>query len=58
MDPVTAALLAQAACTIIQDDLELRGGLYTPACLGQGVIDRLDSVGFKMETKLVDFEGR
>lgn len=52
--PVTAACLAQAACTILQDDVELEGGVYTPACLGQKYIDRLDTIGFKVETTLVD----
>ena len=52
--PVTAACLAQAASTILQDDVQLEGGVYTPACLGQKYLDRLDSIGFKVETKLVD----
>lgn len=51
---MTAACLAQAACTILQDDVELEGGVYTPACLGQKYIDRLDTIGFKVETTLVD----
>ncbi|CZR55695.1 uncharacterized protein PAC_05583 [Phialocephala subalpina] len=28
-------------------------GIFTTACLGQGFVDRLDSVGFKIETKTV-----
>jgi short subunit dehydrogenase-like uncharacterized protein len=45
---VTAALLAQAASTILQDDSKrLTGGIYTAACLGQGYIDRLEEVGVK-----------
>lgn len=51
---VTATCLAQAAYSIIKDDHELEGGVYTPACLGQQFIDRLDGEGFKIETKLVD----
>ncbi|KAI0181089.1 hypothetical protein GGR52DRAFT_18471 [Hypoxylon sp. FL1284] len=54
MYSLTAVLLAQGACTILQDDVELPGGIYTPACLGQGYIDRLNDVGFSMETKMVD----
>jgi short subunit dehydrogenase-like uncharacterized protein len=51
---VTAAFLAQAARTLLEDDVGLAGGVYTPACLGQGYIDRLDEVGFKIETKIID----
>jgi short subunit dehydrogenase-like uncharacterized protein len=51
---VTAALLAQGALTVLQDDVDLGGGgVFTPACLGQGFVDRLDSIGFKIETKSV-----
>ncbi|OTB17708.1 hypothetical protein K445DRAFT_56367 [Daldinia sp. EC12] len=51
---LTGVFASQAACTILQDDLDLPGGIYTPACLGQGYIDRLNKAGFKMETKIVD----
>jgi short subunit dehydrogenase-like uncharacterized protein len=50
---VTGILLAQAASTILEDDIKLDGGIYTPACLGQGFIDRLDREGFHFETKMV-----
>ncbi|KAI2613293.1 hypothetical protein GGR54DRAFT_616075 [Hypoxylon sp. NC1633] len=50
----TATLLSQAACTILQDDIKLPGGVYTPSCLGQGYIERLNAAGFKMETKIID----
>lgn len=46
-------MLAEAACTILQEDLGLEGGIYTPACLGQAYIDRLDGAGFHFETKMV-----
>jgi short subunit dehydrogenase-like uncharacterized protein len=46
-------MLAQAASTILEEDLGLEGGIYTPACLGQGFIDRLDGAGFHFETKMV-----
>lgn len=50
---VTAALLAQAASTILQDGSErLTGGIYTPACLGQGYVDRLEEVGVKFEAEI------
>ena len=51
---VTGAFLAQAAATLLEDDVDFGvGGIFTPACLGQGFVDRLDSVGFKirLETK-------
>lgn len=39
---------------LLEDDHGLSGGIYTPACLGQGFIDRLDESGFKMETKIIE----
>ncbi|KAI3336593.1 hypothetical protein HD806DRAFT_10759 [Xylariaceae sp. AK1471] len=51
---LTATFLAQAARTLLEDDLGLRGGVYTPACLGQGYIDRLDEFGVRIETKIID----
>ncbi|KAJ9137319.1 Trans-acting enoyl reductase [Pleurostoma richardsiae] len=50
---LTGVLLAQAASTILEEDLHLDGGVYTAACLGQPFIDRLDGAGFQFETKLV-----
>ncbi|KAI1212306.1 uncharacterized protein F4807DRAFT_415543 [Annulohypoxylon truncatum] len=50
---LTAVLLSQAALTMLQDDVDLKGGIYTPACLGPGYIDRLDDAGFKIETKII-----
>lgn len=47
---VSGLLLAQAASTILEEDLGLEGGIYTPACLGQGYIDRLEGTGFHFET--------
>ena len=51
---VTGILLAEAAATILEEDLELPGGVYTAACLGQPFIDRLERAGFHFETKLID----
>jgi short subunit dehydrogenase-like uncharacterized protein len=39
---VTGILLAQAALSILKDEHDLSGGVYTPACLGQKFIDRLN----------------
>ncbi|KAI0013910.1 hypothetical protein F4779DRAFT_561883 [Xylariaceae sp. FL0662B] len=50
---LTATLISQAAYTMLQDDVKISGGIYTPACLGQSYIDRLDDVGFKIETRIV-----
>lgn len=49
---VTAALLAQGAATILEDDVKLEGGIYTPSCLGQGYIDRLQRQGLRFETEI------
>lgn len=50
---VTAVLLAQGASTILQDDtVKLTGGVYTPACLGQGYVDRLEDAGVHFETEI------
>lgn len=51
---VTAMLLAQAALTILEDDVPMTGGVYTPASLGQGFVDRIHNEGFKIEAKIVD----
>lgn len=51
---VTGMLLVEAAATILEDDVQLPGGVYTPACLGQGLIDRLHKSGLKFEVKIVD----
>ncbi|KKY35482.1 putative saccharopine dehydrogenase [Diaporthe ampelina] len=54
MYALTGALLAQAALTVLEDDVDLGGGgIFTPACLGQGFVDRLDGVGFKIRTESV-----
>lgn len=50
---LTAMLLAEAAETLLQDDLQLPGGIYTAACMGQRYIDRLEKSGFKFETKII-----
>ncbi|TGJ85593.1 hypothetical protein E0Z10_g3155 [Xylaria hypoxylon] len=51
---LTAAFLSGAVRTLLEDDIGLDGGIYTPACLGQGYIDRLDEYGFKIETKIIE----
>lgn len=51
---VTAVFLAQAAATVLEDDIDLGGGgVFTAACLGQGFVDRLNTAGFKIETKTI-----
>lgn len=50
---MTATLLSQAALTVLEEDLQLKGGAYTPACLGQGYIDRLGKAGFHVESDLI-----
>jgi hypothetical protein len=51
---VTAVFLGSAAWTMLEEDLQLDGGIYTPACLGQKFIDRANDGGFKMEVKIID----
>jgi hypothetical protein len=55
---VTAALLAEAAITMLQEDnsTRLTGGVYTPACLGQAYINRLQEVGFKFDLEIRDVD--
>jgi short subunit dehydrogenase-like uncharacterized protein len=40
--------------TVLRDDHKLSGGIYTPACLGQKFIDRLETAGFKLERKFYE----
>lgn len=51
---LTAVFLSEAARTLLEDDLEFGGGIYTPACLGEDYIDRLEDHGLKIETKIID----
>ncbi|KAH6624618.1 Saccharopine dehydrogenase-domain-containing protein [Chaetomium sp. MPI-SDFR-AT-0129] len=48
---LTGILVAEATSTLLEDDVDLPGGIYTPACLGQGYIDRLERAGFHFETR-------
>ncbi|PFH56391.1 hypothetical protein XA68_16582 [Ophiocordyceps unilateralis] len=50
----TALFLAQAAQTLLEDKMELPGGFYTPACLGQGYVDRVNRDGFKIDVKMLE----
>ncbi|TVY26953.1 putative trans-acting enoyl reductase, partial [Lachnellula hyalina] len=51
---LTGLLLAESAISILKDEHNLSGGIYTPACLGQKFIDRLDAGGFKFEKKIFE----
>ncbi|KAI9166806.1 putative trans-acting enoyl reductase [Paramyrothecium foliicola] len=51
---LSGLFLAEAALTILEDDLHLEGGVYTPACLGQGFLDRADAAGFNVVVKMLD----
>lgn len=51
---VTAVLLAQAASTLLEEDVDLPGGVFTPSCLGQPFIDRLQGAGFKFESEILE----
>ncbi len=50
---MTGVFATQAAAILLQDDLQLDGGIYTAACLGQAYVDRLSEAGFKFETKII-----
>lgn len=50
---VSGLLMAQVALTLLEEDVQLDGGIYTSACLGQGLIDRAAKAGFKIETELI-----
>ncbi|KAJ5083497.1 hypothetical protein N7456_012924 [Penicillium angulare] len=55
---LTGALVSEAAMVILNEEEKVRkvsrGGLVTPATLGQDYIDRLDKVGVHIETKIWD----
>ncbi|KAJ2970085.1 hypothetical protein NQ176_g8351 [Zarea fungicola] len=51
---LTAILMSEAAVTVLQDDVKLDGGIYTPACLGQSYIDRVDAAGFHFDISTID----
>ncbi|EFY98765.1 saccharopine dehydrogenase [Metarhizium robertsii ARSEF 23] len=51
---LTGLFLAEAALTILEDDLDLGGGVFTPACLGQKYLDRVNDAGFKIEVRTVE----
>ncbi|KAK4252088.1 hypothetical protein C7999DRAFT_27329 [Corynascus novoguineensis] len=52
---LTGILLAEAASTLLEEDVDLPGGVYTAACLGQPFIDRLSRGGFRIETKRLEY---
>jgi short subunit dehydrogenase-like uncharacterized protein len=51
---VTGVFLAEGALTLLEDDLDLGGGSFTPACLGQSYLERLNGAGFKVEVKTLE----
>ncbi|KAK2013003.1 saccharopine dehydrogenase [Colletotrichum eremochloae] len=51
---LTAVLLVQAASTLLEEPVDLPGGVFTPSCLGQSFIDRLQGAGFNFESKLLE----
>ncbi len=51
---VTGIFLAEAASTILRDDHKLSGGVYTPACLGESFISRLEPHGIKFERRFYE----
>ncbi|KAJ5356861.1 Saccharopine dehydrogenase / Homospermidine synthase [Penicillium concentricum] len=59
MYPFTGLLLAEAAMVILNEEEKIkkvsRGGIVTPATLGQEYVDRLEKVGCKIETKVFQY---
>ncbi|KAJ5604091.1 hypothetical protein N7537_007047 [Penicillium hordei] len=59
MYPFTGLLLAEAAMVILNEEEKIkkvsRGGIVTPAMLGQDYVDRLEKVGCKIETKVFQY---
>lgn len=51
---VTGLFLGQAAITVLEDDVDLPGGIYTPACLGETFVNRVSDAGFKMDVKILE----
>nr|XP_036586685.1 saccharopine dehydrogenase [Colletotrichum truncatum]KAF6797242.1 saccharopine dehydrogenase [Colletotrichum truncatum] len=51
---LTGILVVQAASTLLEEDVELPGGVFTAACLGQPYIDRLHNAGFRFESKILE----
>lgn len=51
---VTGLFLAEGALTLLEDDTDLPGGFFTPACLGFGLIDRANKAGFKLSWKTLE----
>ena len=50
---MTGVFLAAAAQTLLEEDVQLEGGVYTPSTLGQPFIDRLDQMGFRFEVTVL-----
>lgn len=46
-------LTSQGALTLLEEDVNLPGGIFTAACLGQPFVDRTDKQGLKLETKMI-----
>jgi short subunit dehydrogenase-like uncharacterized protein len=59
MYPFTGLLLAEAAMVILSEEEKIkkvsRGGIVTPATLGQDFVDRLEKVGCNIETKVFQY---
>ena len=59
MYPFTGLLLAEAAMVILNEEEKIkkvsRGGIITPATLGQDYVDRLEKVGCIIDTKVLQY---
>ncbi|KAH6687314.1 saccharopine dehydrogenase [Plectosphaerella plurivora] len=49
---LSGMLPSQGALTLLEEDVKLPGGVFTPSCLGQPFVDRIGKAGFTLETEL------
>lgn len=56
---LTGLLIAEAALVVLDEEEKVkkvsRGGIVTPATLGQDFVDRLDKVGVHIDTKVYEY---
>ncbi|PHH92972.1 hypothetical protein CDD83_2805 [Cordyceps sp. RAO-2017] len=53
MYDLTALFLAQAALAILESDVRLPGGFYTPSCLGESYLQNVNKAGFEIDVEMI-----
>ncbi len=51
---MTGLFVGETARTILEEDRGLGGGVWTPACMGQELIDRLEEANVHLEVQMLD----